>query len=334
MVARTTGESQAGPIRVTLDAAIGWLSRRRSLDRPAGCLAGLTSRRHGRVIEFARGRPLGHPAHPALTDLPIGFWTSAFVLDLVGGRHAAPVARALVGWGVVSALPTIATGLADVPGLPDSKRRVAVVHAGANLLATGGFGASWVLRRRSQQSAGVVVGAVAGAVASIGGALGGWMALSHDRGSAPEDLAATVAARLNGRHLATAESCTAGRLATALATAENAVEFYRGTLVAYQPEVKRAELGVAADSVFSTEAARQMALGTCAFFETEAAVATTGVVGDSPQDGVPPGTVFIATAVDGRVSAIRYLYAGSPTDVCDQATAQALRDLAEALGAA
>lgn len=165
---------------MTLDDAINWLARRRSLDRPGRLLAGLTSRRHGRAIELARGRPLGHPAHPALTDLPIGFWTSAFLLDVIGGRRAASVARSLVGWGVVSAFPTMAAGVADVPGLPDSKRRVAVVHAGANLLATAGFGASWVLRRRSQQSAGVMVGAVAGAVASIGGALGGWMALSRD----------------------------------------------------------------------------------------------------------------------------------------------------------
>ena len=35
------------------------------------------------------GTWLGHPLHPLLTDLPIGFWTSAFTLDLVGGRgHA------------------------------------------------------------------------------------------------------------------------------------------------------------------------------------------------------------------------------------------------------
>ena len=32
------------------------------------------------------GTWLGHPLHPLLTDLPIGFWTSAFTLDLVGGR--------------------------------------------------------------------------------------------------------------------------------------------------------------------------------------------------------------------------------------------------------
>ena len=60
---------------------------------------------------------LGHPLHPLLTDLPIGFWTSAFVLDLVGGPGSRDASRQLVAWGVVSAVPTAAAGLADWPGL-------------------------------------------------------------------------------------------------------------------------------------------------------------------------------------------------------------------------
>ena len=88
----------------------------------------------------------------------------------------------LVGWGVLTTVPTIFSGLADVPGLPESKRRVAVLHAAANAIATAGFAGSWILRRRSRMS-GILVGLGAGAIASAGGALGGWLAM----GDAPDE---------------------------------------------------------------------------------------------------------------------------------------------------
>ena len=67
----------------------------------------------GPVKDTLHGVWLGHPLHPLLTDLTIGFWTSAFVLDLVAGRRARPAANALVGIGVATALPTAAACLAD-----------------------------------------------------------------------------------------------------------------------------------------------------------------------------------------------------------------------------
>lgn len=167
---------------MTLDQSIERIAGVRSLSRPARRLAAFTDGADGPAISLARGEPLGHPAHPALTDLPIGFWTSAMVLDLLGGASSATAARRLVGWGVATAVPTILTGLVDVPGLPESKRRVAVVHATANALATAGYAASWVLRRRSRAS-GIAVGLAAGAAATIGGALGGWLAM----GDAPDE---------------------------------------------------------------------------------------------------------------------------------------------------
>jgi hypothetical protein len=49
------------------------------------------------------GTWLGHPLHPAMTDLPIGFWTSSFVLDLAGMERGADITLKL---GTVSALGT------------------------------------------------------------------------------------------------------------------------------------------------------------------------------------------------------------------------------------
>ena len=58
------------------------------------------------------GRGSGHALHPVLTDLAIGFWTSSATLDLLRRGRSAEASRALVGWGVLSALPTAVTGLA------------------------------------------------------------------------------------------------------------------------------------------------------------------------------------------------------------------------------
>jgi uncharacterized membrane protein len=130
--------------------------------------------------------------HPALTDLPIGFWTSSMLLDIVGGRRYADAARLLVGVGVLSAVPTALTGLADLPTLPQSKRRVAVVHAASNALATLLYLKSWSLRRRHRVT-GIGIGFVAATAATIGGYLGGWLAFGaanpRDRSTARSHVA-------------------------------------------------------------------------------------------------------------------------------------------------
>jgi nicotinamide-nucleotide amidase len=146
-----------------------------------------------------------------------------------------------------------------------------------------------------------------------------------------EDLAGRVAALLQGRALATAESCTAGRIAEVMASVDKASEFLRGGVVSYQERVKRDLLGVTAESVLSAEAAEQMAVGVARVLRAEAAVATTGVAGDEPQDGTPPGTVYIGVQVGSTVSSRVHHFDGSPTEVCDQARRAALRDLVAAL---
>src|SRR5438067_9850744 len=39
--------------------------------------------------DLLHGRHIGHSLHPIATDLPIGFWTSATLLDLVGAKKSA-----------------------------------------------------------------------------------------------------------------------------------------------------------------------------------------------------------------------------------------------------
>ena len=98
----------------------------------------------GTVKDLLSGTDLGHPAHPLLVTVPIGAFTSALVLDLVGEQRAA---RQLIGLGIVSSLPTAATGASDWSDTMGAERRVGLVHAALNSVALGAFAASWVLRR-------------------------------------------------------------------------------------------------------------------------------------------------------------------------------------------
>lgn len=144
--------------------------------RFAGPLRELTAALPGDATRALRGEAIGHPLHPMLTDLPIGFWTSAFVLDLLPIRRTRGVATVLVGLGVVSAVPTAAAGLADWSGLSSAKQRVGVVHAASNLVASGLYGLSFLARVRGRQLRGVALGMAGAAAATAGGYLGGHLA--------------------------------------------------------------------------------------------------------------------------------------------------------------
>jgi uncharacterized membrane protein len=163
------------------------IDRIEALDAPARLLTKLTADRHGRLLTLSRGRLLGHPLHPALTDVTVGFWTASWWLDLVGGRGSAAASRKLIGWGVVSVLPTALAGLGDVPALEARDRRVAVVHAASNTVATALYGWSWVARRNGRRGTGIAIGMAAAGVATVGGLLGGRLAFGHDAGGDDDD---------------------------------------------------------------------------------------------------------------------------------------------------
>jgi nitrite reductase/ring-hydroxylating ferredoxin subunit len=129
----------------------------------------------GGLRDALTGRWLGHAVHPMLTDLPIGFWTSAFMLDLIGGRRSRAAAQRLVGLGVLSALPTAASGAADWSDTTGPERRVGLVHAALNTAAIACFTASWFARRRGRNGRGVLYGLAGSAVATGGGFFGGHM---------------------------------------------------------------------------------------------------------------------------------------------------------------
>ncbi|MGE3361539.1 MAG: CinA family protein [Acidimicrobiia bacterium] len=143
-----------------------------------------------------------------------------------------------------------------------------------------------------------------------------------------------IVALLGHRQLATAESCTGGRLAAAFAAAAAASRWYRGGVVPYQEDLKRRLLGVAASSVYCEQAVAEMAVGAARLLDADVAIATSGVAGE-PVDGTAPGTVYIATMADdvagGMPWARTYRFDGEADEVCDAAVAAALRQVHEHL---
>ncbi|HVF33554.1 MAG TPA: Rieske (2Fe-2S) protein [Acidimicrobiales bacterium] len=150
------------------------------LDRPAGALAGAVAAAvpAGPFKDALSGTWLGHALHPALTDLPIGFWTSAWVLDHVGGRRSAPAARTLVALGLLTAIPTAVAGANDWSDTDGPARRVGLVHATANSIAFACYAVSYVERRRGRRARGILWGWLGAGAASAGGALGGHLVVA------------------------------------------------------------------------------------------------------------------------------------------------------------
>jgi len=155
------------------------LGELRLLDQPAKALTALSGLvlGQGGLKDFLRGRWLGHPLHPAATDVPIGAWTSAAILDLVGGERAQPAADILVATGIAAAVPTAASGWADWSEIerPEAKR-VGVAHALANNVTLGVYIASLVARAQGRRGRGVLLGLAGLGGLTAGGYLGGHLA--------------------------------------------------------------------------------------------------------------------------------------------------------------
>src|SRR5205085_3774509 len=106
----------------------------KALDKVAAPLSGAYGNvvGPGRLKDTLSGTWIGHALHPVLTDVVIGSWTSAFLLDLLGER-AEDASDALIAVGIVSALPTAMTGVNDWADTTGDARRLGVVHGVGNV---------------------------------------------------------------------------------------------------------------------------------------------------------------------------------------------------------
>jgi len=137
----------------------------------------------------------------------------------------------------------------------------------------------------------------------------------------------------SNRTAAVAESLTGGNISAGLSAIEGASDWFLGGVVAYAAEVKFDLLGVDKGPVITARSAEQMARGVSRLLHADLAVATTGVGGPGPQEGLPQGTVFIAVATPTTAYVQEYRFEGDPSEIVRQTTRQALQDLAEAAGA-
>ncbi len=145
-------------------------------------------------------------------------------------------------------------------------------------------------------------------------------------GDAHSDLAAQVAtaARRNRARVAAAESLTGGLIASKLARAPAATEWFRGGVVAYVAEVKQSVLGVRPGPVVTERTVRDMAAGVIDLLDATIGIAVSGAAGPGRLEGNAPGTVWLAARYDdGVATQLRHL-AGSPDEVCSQTCTIAL----------
>lgn len=105
------------------------------------------------LVDVLKGKPIGHPLHPALAHLPAGLFPAAFVADLMYRSTAIPafgeLAFAALLTGLVVALLAIPTGLADLSEIKPGKpaRKLAIAHGVMNSVVLVLVIANLLLRR-------------------------------------------------------------------------------------------------------------------------------------------------------------------------------------------
>lgn len=150
-------------------------------------------------------------------------------------------------------------------------------------------------------------------------------------------LAFDVISSLQGKTLATAESCTGGGIGNALTAVSGASKVYKGGIISYCNEVKHDLLHVPAEvleqyGAVSAPVAQAMAKGARCALKTDIAVSVTGLAGPSGDEfGHPVGTVYIAYADESTCTARHFVFAGDREAVRAQAIRSALELILEFL---
>lgn len=149
------------------------------------------------------------------------------------------------------------------------------------------------------------------------------------------NLAFDVINRLQGKTLATAESCTGGGIGEALTAISGASAVYKGGVISYCNEIKAKLLGVpekilATYGAVSAPVAEAMANGARIALDADIAVSVTGLAGPSGDEfGNSVGTVYIGYADEKMCVSQHFLFSGDRSEVRNQAVEAALKLILE-----
>ncbi|MCX5137514.1 MULTISPECIES: DUF2231 domain-containing protein [unclassified Streptomyces] len=145
---------------------------------------GIRSLPLGDVRDLLRGRPLGHPVHPVLVQVPIGCWLSAAVLDVVPKPAVRSAPTILTAVGLAGIAPAAVSGWTDWADLPPEQARVGLAHAVTNVAAVAFYTGSLAARLRGRSAKGKLWSLAGLTAIAVSGALGGHVAYRRAIGGA------------------------------------------------------------------------------------------------------------------------------------------------------
>jgi len=195
------------PAHQAVEAAIQSIEAARSLDHPTNAFGNVLARLvqlAGRPSETVRnslhGTGYGHPVHPALVTIPIGTWTLAFAIDLLGvlglsrGSEMNTVADIALKAGSIGAGAAAIAGINDWQYTEGRERRLGIVHGLTNATALSLMLVSLYLRARNRRAPARLASSAGWVCMFAGGYLGGHMVYGRrigvdhaDRSPEPRD---------------------------------------------------------------------------------------------------------------------------------------------------
>ena len=149
------------------------------------------------------------------------------------------------------------------------------------------------------------------------------------------DLAIAAVSALQGKTIATAESCTGGGIGEAITGVPGSSAVFVGGIISYCNEIKHKLLGVPEEMLaqygaVSAPVAEAMARGSKAALGSHMAVSVTGLAGPGADDfGNPVGTVFIGWCDEKGCLSRQYHFSGDRAAVRRQSVEKALQMIIE-----
>ena len=132
-----------------------------------------------------------------------------------------------------------------------------------------------------------------------------------------EDTLELIVGRLLKKHnytMATAESCTGGYIAHLITSIPGSSAYFKGSVVAYANEIKEQILGVSPQTIekngaVSAETVFEMAAGIIKQFNTDCAIAVSGIAGpDGGTEEKPVGTIWICVLTRGGAETRKFTF--------------------------